>query len=241
MNSKSSEDRRDYSKSQAIFLVLTGIILLVIGHSYFEERELDYHLNLLTETIGVGASVLITVGFLDRRNERRESQRRQQDLIRDLAQRSGSQVNQTAVSAIEQLHRLDRLQGVDGVLKGADLHKAVLRGRLDLDKVNIRSKQSKLRQVRRRNDDLSEFIVTKTYHAMPTPIPPPKTLQSTAATDHAHWQNSQVAGGERVNPCKYNLASDLSPSVAKSLCDLRDFVPFVIKKRPAHARPAQIN
>ncbi|MCY3867105.1 MAG: hypothetical protein OXG68_16835 [Chloroflexi bacterium] len=104
---------RDIRQTYSWFYpLILGVVLLGvgvwIGASLFADKD-GYAMNVVTEGFGVAVSVLITLGIIDKRNVKRESKRRHDEIIKDLVQRAGSPVNQTAKSAMDQLSRLDKL------------------------------------------------------------------------------------------------------------------------------------
>ena len=105
--------------------IVIALALLALGLLVFTgENTLSYLMNTFTEFIGFVLGVAITVIIVDRRSERRETERLKQDLVR----RASSQSNEFAKDAIDELRDRGWLTGEDGLLKGAKLWGANLRG-----------------------------------------------------------------------------------------------------------------
>ena len=79
-----------------------------------DENTLGYLMNTFTEIIGFVLGVAITVIIVDRRAERRETERLKQDLVR----RAGGRSNESAKEAIDYLRYQEWLTGEDGLLRG---------------------------------------------------------------------------------------------------------------------------
>lgn len=141
-DSSRQKEIRDIHRTYKWFYVVMGIAVVLavgiyIGAAVFADDPSGYAMNLVTEGFGVAVSTLIAVGVLDRLSEKREEKRRYEERINELVRRAGSRVSQTAVSALEELDRLQLLKGENGRLKGEDLSHADLRGRLNLHEINF--------------------------------------------------------------------------------------------------------
>ena len=115
-----------------LLLGVGGWILFISG------MLTDYSTNFITEMLGVITSVVITVLVLDRRAERRETERLKQDLVR----RASSPSNEIAKDAIDELRHHGWLKGKDGLLEEANLRDANLQGthtgEANLQRANLR-------------------------------------------------------------------------------------------------------
>lgn len=109
---------------------LYGVVGLLIGLLLFPalqaaQTDLGELLQgFIPEAVGIGFTVLI----IDRLYQRREEQRRIRDLQAQLVRDAGSQSNEAAKRAIDELRHHGWLTGEDGLLKGADLSGANLQG-----------------------------------------------------------------------------------------------------------------
>lgn len=107
-----------YYVTTAVMLIGVGV---AVGYVLFADRE-GFSANLFTETISVAVTVLILNRLAERRDEKRETKRLKENLIAQM----GSQVNEVAVHAVEELRRHGWL--TDGSLNGANLAAAHLEG-----------------------------------------------------------------------------------------------------------------
>ena len=135
---------RFIKKSAWFYRLLLGILAvglavgigIYIGAAWFGENpdydNRDYVMNLVTEGIGVLASIGITVLFIDQLNAHRERKNLKRRLVREARSRS----NDIAISAVEWLRAEGWLTGDDGLLQGTRLRNANLRG-VDLTKANL--------------------------------------------------------------------------------------------------------
>lgn len=99
-----------------IRFVIAAVVLIiwaVVGRFIYESQEWEYGMNVFTEMIGIGVTVLI-VDELNRRRLREEYKRQ---LVDDAASIS----NEIAKNAVHQLRRKGWLEGENGLLKGAYL------------------------------------------------------------------------------------------------------------------------
>lgn len=127
---KQPEDRWETVKQlwrdeKFVYQVLGGLMLVGIGvwiGSRLFDGDPGYATNLYTEVL----SISVTVFVLDLLARRREDRREEVRLKHDLIMRMGSQVNDTAVSAANELDRRGWLW--DGSLQGAHLSGADLQG-----------------------------------------------------------------------------------------------------------------
>jgi len=101
---------------------------LLAAYRFIEARHAeglnDLDLNLSTGLLGVVASTGVTLFFLDKLNERRD----RNNLKQRLKGEAGSRSHDIAISAVEWMDREGWLRGEDGLLKGADLREAQLKG-----------------------------------------------------------------------------------------------------------------
>lgn len=126
--------RKEY---KLFYWLLTGatiiVILLWVGTILFHAREdRGYEMNLFTEGLGVGVSILVTVLGINVAYERRDKKRLRQRLKRE----AGSRANAIAIAAVEWIRAEGWLEGDDGLLKGEDLTNANLQG-ADLRYANL--------------------------------------------------------------------------------------------------------
>ena len=115
--------------------VMAGVLIGLLVFPFLELVINDLSqllIGIVPEAIGIG----FTVSILDREYQKREEKRKIEDnkhrLIRDV----GSQVEGSAVKAVEELRAHDWLEGDDGLLKGASLVFAKLQG-LNLEHANF--------------------------------------------------------------------------------------------------------
>ena len=95
---------------------------------HFENKLLDFQLNVSTEVLGVVAGAGISALVIDRVY----AYRNRKDLQRRLIREAGSLSHDVAISAVEWLDREWWLTGAEGLLKGAILRDARLQeARLD--------------------------------------------------------------------------------------------------------------
>lgn len=112
-----------------IFVVaLIVVAVFILGWQGGE----DYVTNIYTELFGVVISAGVTVIIVDRVYERRDEQRLKQRLFREV----GSGSNEFAKNAVSRLRAEGWLVGKDGLLLGANLHKANLQG-VNLNGANL--------------------------------------------------------------------------------------------------------
>lgn len=136
-----------YQNHRIVVEVLGGVLLLliciVIGEEIFRDDSKSYHMNLLTEIIGVGVTVFIIDRFYAHRNRERQreldirkealhTEELKSRLIRDARSRS----NDKAIAAVEMLRDKRWLVGDKGLLKSANLSKANLKG-ANLEDANL--------------------------------------------------------------------------------------------------------
>ena len=128
-----------HNKYKLIYWILGSIILVGIGvfiGAVLFRNEDGYAMNLFTEGMGVAVSIVITVFVIDRINERRDGERRLDQLQRDLVRDAGSRFRDTSAKALERLRKNEWLTGDNGLLKQADLQNADLQKEY-LDNVNL--------------------------------------------------------------------------------------------------------
>ncbi len=121
-------------------LIIMAIALGIgvgIAASEFADESRGFWMNVVTEGLGVAASVVITVFVIDRVYERRDERRRTDELKRRLVRDAGSRSNGHALAAIKELYDEGRLLGDDGWLKGERLAEADLTN-ADLRSANLR-------------------------------------------------------------------------------------------------------
>lgn len=140
-SNRQDEIRAVHKKHRLFYQLLGGAVILVvgilIGGFLFADKD-GYAMNVVTEGFGVAVSVLITVLVIDRLNERRDEQRRIEELKQRLVREAGSRSNDVAIAAIEQLCENGWLKGKSGLLKKSRLRSANLRG-VNLSKANLQS------------------------------------------------------------------------------------------------------
>jgi len=122
--------------NQYFYKILVGFMLVLIfaliGKNIFA-REPGYDTNIYTEILGV----IFTIVVLDIRAEWREEKRRIRDLQERLAMDAGSQSNDAAKRAVDELRHRGWLAGEDGLLQSAYLIQARLY-RANLKDANLR-------------------------------------------------------------------------------------------------------
>ncbi len=101
-------------------LVALGILL---GAALFG-ADPGYSVNIYTEILSIG----VTVFILNALAERREDSRRENDLKAQLIRDAGSQSNEAALRAVNEIAKRKWLIEEDGLLRGADLSQANLAG-----------------------------------------------------------------------------------------------------------------
>ena len=126
-NRTRQEEIREIQKKEARFYCLLLVIICIIGAALFgvnrDYEDQGYWMNLVTEGIGVVASIGITVFIIDRLYAKRDREQLKYRLVREARSRS----NDIAISAVEWLRDEDWLTiGSDSLLKGARLRKANL-------------------------------------------------------------------------------------------------------------------
>jgi hypothetical protein len=137
-----SEIRKIHLDWSDAYRIMGGLVLLgigiMIGAALFANRpDADsYATNLYTEAMSVIASVIITVFILDKRAERRESQRRIRESQERLVREVRSSDPAVARRAVHELRDRGWLEGEAGLLKGADLRFVTLPG-IDLSRANL--------------------------------------------------------------------------------------------------------
>lgn len=112
--------------------IVTGLLVLgimfALGRSHFGGGNGEYHMNLLTEAMGIVATVFI----IDWWYERAATKRLKSRLVRE----AGSRSNDIALSAVDELSAEGWLVGEHGLLKGQDLLDANL-DKADLEGANL--------------------------------------------------------------------------------------------------------
>jgi uncharacterized protein YjbI with pentapeptide repeats len=137
-----------YQLAAGIFLI---VIAILIGFALFPNDK-GYLANIYTTLVGV----LITVVYLDRRAERREALRAESELKTRLIREMGSQLNEVAIHAVEELRAKQWL--VDGVLMNGSFIGANLQI-VNLDDANLQGidfSYADLNQAKLRNADLQQ-------------------------------------------------------------------------------------
>ncbi len=136
----------------ALFMVIAvqiGAVLLNVDD--IDVKSMDYRMNLVTEGMGILATVFIInrwYAHRDRERQREQAQleeeRQTDELKKQLVEAAGSTVNSKALSAIEQLRHKGWLEGDDGLLQGqtktlnhANWNNA--RNNARLDRVNLQN------------------------------------------------------------------------------------------------------
>ncbi len=146
-SSRRKEIQSIHKKHRLFYELLGGAVLLVIGvaiaASFFGIGNRDYHMNLATEVIGVGVTVVIfdrIYAHRDRERQReqaqRDEERQTEELKRSLVRDAGIPSNDMAIKAISELQARGWLEGNEGLLKGADLSEAELK-KADLSYANL--------------------------------------------------------------------------------------------------------
>lgn len=110
-------------------LILLG---MSIGALVFASDPAGYWMNILTEGLGVGVTILVLNRLASFREEAREIARLQKRLVRE----ASSSSNETAKTAIDWLRAEHWLIGAEGLLTGCDLSRATLQD-ADLWKANL--------------------------------------------------------------------------------------------------------
>ena len=126
---------REYRWFYALLFVAVALgIGIGFAASEFADDSRGFWMNVVTEGIGVAASVAITVIVIDRFYERRERERLKRRLVRE----AGSRSNDRAITAIDELRSYGWLTGADGLLADACLSKANMKD-TDLSSANFRN------------------------------------------------------------------------------------------------------
>jgi len=116
-----NKDAQRYSKY--LYPAMIGLIALAIGFwlglNWFQDTE-GYQMNVFTELLGIGITILV----IDRLNAWRD----ERNLKRRLVREAGSRDNSTAVSAIDWIRHEGWLEGENGILKGESLEACNLSG-----------------------------------------------------------------------------------------------------------------
>ena len=154
-NTNRQEEIRDIHKRYRWFygLAVGAIVLIIsilIGAAWSGDENRSYQMNLVTEVIGIGATVFI----INRLYEYRD----RENLKRRLVREAGSRANAIAISAIDQLREEGWLTGDNGLLKGLDLSGANLKN-ADLSEANLRwtnLKEADLRSAKLIGTDLRD-------------------------------------------------------------------------------------
>lgn len=124
--SRREEIRKIHQKHRFFYEMFGGGVVLIlcvlIGAGMFGGENIDYRMNLFTEGMGIVA----TVFMVNRWYAHRERERLTNDLKMRLQREAGSQVNQTALSAIEHLREKNWIFGEDSLLAGVNLQGAHL-------------------------------------------------------------------------------------------------------------------
>lgn len=123
-----------YPIAVALVLVALGILIgaALFGQGGMFANDNGYGANVYTSVI----STIVTVGFIDRLNRRREQQQALKNFQNQLVLNAGSLANEIAKDAAHQLKKRGMLKGESGLLKGADLFEANLAG-ANLYKANL--------------------------------------------------------------------------------------------------------
>lgn len=137
-SSRREKIRADQKKYSWFYALIIGVALLGagvwIGASFFADKD-GYAMNVVTELLGIGATVFIIDRIYSYRNREKDIESLKQTLVQD----AGSGVNDIARNAIEQLRNNGWLEGDDGLLCGkhAKLNHANLNN-ARLDRVNLK-------------------------------------------------------------------------------------------------------
>ena len=122
-----------YSWFYALIVGLAALCIGIwIGASLFADRD-GYGMNLFTEFIGIGVTVLV----IDRLRVFRDRETLKETLKRQLIRDAGSQLNVTAIAAVDRIRAEGWLTGDSGILQGANLGNANLE-RADLSDANLK-------------------------------------------------------------------------------------------------------
>lgn len=105
-------------------LLWIGIGMMVGFVLFGRDGETGYITNLYTEVL----SISVTAFVIDYLNQRREAINREQDAKEQLIRDVSSLVNNVAVNAVHQVHKLGWLTDENGILQGSDLQGANLAG-----------------------------------------------------------------------------------------------------------------
>ena len=112
-------------------LPLVGILIAIVILSLFYKhgRDViskggDFTLNVHTEVLGVAIGVLLTVFVIDTRNRRRDTERREQELIDRLLREVRSPEGIIARHAFHELGVLRLMYGEESILRGEWLYNA---------------------------------------------------------------------------------------------------------------------
>lgn len=117
------EIREVHMKHRFFYELLGGAVLLLIGIligavfldvDILGDDSIDYRMNLVTEGMGIVATVFI----INRWYAHRESKKDTRSLKQKLVENAGSSVNEIARHAIEQLRHNGWLEGNEGLLQG---------------------------------------------------------------------------------------------------------------------------
>ena len=115
-------------------VAVLGIMLWVGSLLFYSKEDRGYEMNLYTEAVGVIVSIGFTILVINQVYDKREKDRLKRRLVREAASRS----NDIALNAVGLLGDEGWLIGAEGVLQGADLSKADLKGDVDLRSANLR-------------------------------------------------------------------------------------------------------
>jgi uncharacterized protein YjbI with pentapeptide repeats len=118
-----TEIRETHHENPFVYQIMGGAALvalgILLGAAIFAQDE-GYATNLYTEILSIG----VTVFVLNTLAERREESRRISDLKAQLVRDAGSQSNEAALRAVNELDKRGWLKGENGLLRGADLKRA---------------------------------------------------------------------------------------------------------------------
>lgn len=155
----SDEQRRSASfwwRHRAVLQIGGGVAVIMavtaVGALIFQGQ--GYWLNVLTEGLGVGVTILVLNRLAAFREEARETARLQRRLVREASSTS----NETAKAAIDWLRAEKWLIGEAGLLQGVDLSRATLQD-ADLWKANLRAatlRETDLHRAELSNCDFTE-------------------------------------------------------------------------------------